>query len=300
MSFLFGKLTQPRIWERILRERLSEPLHLNVISLAVLAFGSLRAKIYFDLLVRQHHAFGLLNAADKAKDLGLGSVSVIEFGVANGTGLMNICMLAEKITAATGVRFDVFGFDTGTGMPPPRDYRDHPEHYMTGDFPMQNIKALEARLPSFAKLVFGDVAETVPQFLSAVEDSSPIGFVSIDVDYYWSTVQALRVFDGRSAQYLPTVTMYLDDITFEEHNNWCGELGAINDFNAAHAVRKIEPFNHLHGRRLFKNANWIDNIFTLHVLDHSWRTPGKLRVSPRVLENPYITGRSDATVGTGG
>jgi hypothetical protein len=287
MSF-FRKLREARIWERIVRERLSEPLHLNLISLPVLAFGSVRSKIYFDLLMRQHHAFGLLNAADKAKALGFNSVSVLEFGVANGAGLVNICLLAEKITAATGVRFNVFGFDTGTGMPPPRDYRDHPEHYMTGDFPMQDPQQLQSLLPAFAKLVFGDVSTTVPQFLSELDGTSPIGFVSIDVDYYWSTVQSLQVFDGGSSQYLPTVTLYLDDITFEEHNSWCGELGAINDFNDAHDLRKIEPFNHLRTRRLFKNANWIDNMYTLHVLDHEWRTPGRKSTASRVLGNPYM------------
>jgi hypothetical protein len=286
MSFI-RKLKEVRIWERIVRERLSEPLHLNLISLPVLAFGSVRSKIYFDLLIRQQHAFGLLNAADKAKALGLQSVSALEFGVANGAGLVNICVLAEKITAATGVQFKVFGFDTGTGMPPPRDYRDHPEHYMTGDFPMQDPKQLQSLLPKFAKLVFGDVSETVPRFLSELDDSSPIGFVSIDVDYYWSTVQSLRVLDGRSGQYLPTVTMYLDDISYEEHNSWCGELGAIREFNEAHDLRKIEPFNHLRTRRLFKNADWIDNMYTLHVLDHAWRSPGGNPAASRVLGNPY-------------
>jgi hypothetical protein len=295
MSFLFRKLRQTRIWERIFRERLSEPLHLNLISLLVLAFGSVRSKVYFDLLVRQHHAFGLLRAADKAKSLGHGSVTVLEFGVANGAGLMNICLLAEKIAAATRIQFKVFGFDTGTGMPAPRDYRDHPEHYMTGDFPMQNPDWLQARLPPFAKLIFGDVSETVPRFLSTLSEESPIGFVSIDVDYYWSTVEALRVFEGRSVQYLPTITLYLDDILLEEHNSWCGELGAINDFNQAQGLRKIEPFNHLRANRLFKNAKWIDNMFTLHVLDHPWRTPGSKSASPRVLENPYfLKNQSDA------
>jgi hypothetical protein len=295
MSFLFRKLRETRIWERIFRERLSEPLHLNLISLPVLAFGSVRSKIYFDLLVRQHHAFGLLRAADKARNLGNHSVTVLEFGVANGAGLMNICLLAEKIAAATGIQFKVFGFDTGTGMPAPRDYRDHPEHYMTGDFPMQNPDWLQARLPPFAKLVFGDVSETVPRFLSALSEESPIGFVSIDVDYYWSTVEALRVFEGRSTQYLPTVTLYLDDILLEEHNSWCGELGAINDFNHARSLRRIEPFNHLRANRLFKNAKWIDNMFTLHVLDHPWRTPGSKSALPRVLENPYfLNNQSDA------
>jgi len=258
-------------------------------TLPVLAFGSVRSKIYFDLLMRQHHAFGLLNAADKAKSIGFSSVSVLEFGVANGAGLMNICILAKKISAATGVKFNVFGFDTGKGMPPPRDYRDHPEHYTTGDFPMQDPEKLQAMLPDFARLVFGDVSETVPKFLSELHDQSPIGFVSIDVDYYWSTVECLNIFKGEANKYLPTVTTFLDDIGFEEHNSWCGELGAIREFNEGQEYRKIQAFNNLRTRRLFKNANWIDNMFTLHVLDHVWRTPSGNFAAPRVLENPYIS-----------
>jgi hypothetical protein len=261
---------------------------LNLLSLPVLVFGSVRSRIYHDLLVRQQYAFGLLKAADKANALGLRCVSVLEFGVANGAGLMNICALAQKIAATTGVTFRVFGFDTGTGMPPPRDYRDHPEHYTTGDFPMQDAKQLQARLPPLAQLILGDVADTIPEFLSSLEVSSPIGFVAVDVDYYWSTVESLRVFDGAASQYLPTVTVYLDDILFEEHNSWCGELGAVSEFNAAHQLRKIERFNHLRGLRLFKNASWIDHMFTLHVLDHPWRTSGRERETARVAENPYM------------
>jgi hypothetical protein len=43
---------------------------------------------------------------------------------------------ASKTTAVTGVKIDVYGFDTGKGLPPPRTYRDHPELYRQGDFPM--------------------------------------------------------------------------------------------------------------------------------------------------------------------
>jgi hypothetical protein len=286
MSFI-RKLSEPRIWERVFRERLSEPLHLNLLSLPVFLFGSLRSKIYFDLVMRQHHAYGLLNAADKARLLGLESVSVLEFGVANGAGLINICRIAQRLTAATGVRFKVFGFDAGSGMPAPRDYRDHPELYSTGDFPMQDPKRLQALLPGYAELIIGDVTQTVPNFLARLDQTSPIGFVSIDVDYYWSAVQTVQIFAGKPACYLPTVTTYLDDIGDEEHNSWCGELAAVREFNAAHELRKIERLNNLRARRLFKNASWINHMYTLHVFDHEWRTPGKSAQAPRVLLNPY-------------
>ncbi len=283
-----SKIGKVRIWERLLRERLSEPLHMNLMSLWVALFGSLRMKIYFDLLIRQHHAFALLNAADKARGLGLRSVSVLEFGVASGTGLLNICEIARKVTRETGVGFRVYGFDTGTGMPAARDHRDHPEHYRAGDFPMEKPDRLRALLPDDARLMIGNVAETVPEFLGELGTDSPIGFVSVDVDYYWSTVEALKILEGPAACYLPTVTIYLDDVWFEEHNSWCGELGAARDFNDAHALRKIERFNNLRSRRLFKKTQWIDHMFTLHVLDHPRRNIGNTNDGPRVLSNPYL------------
>ena len=286
MSFM-RKLKEPRVWERLFRERFSEPLHLNLLSLPVLLFGSVRWKIYFDLVMRQHHAYGLLNAADKARRFGLDSVSVLEFGVANGAGLINICRVAESVTRATGVRFKVFGFDTGAGMPPPRDYRDHPEHYSSGDFPMQDRKRLQALMPPYAELIIGNISQTVPGFLGRLSEVPPIGFVSIDVDYYSSAVESLHIFAGAPAHYLPTVTIYFDDIGLEEHNSWCGELAAIQDFNAAHELRKIERFNTLRSGRLFKNAPWIDHMYTLHVLDHEWRTPRETPGAPKVLANPY-------------
>ena len=66
MGLLVSLLKRRDIIERIVIERLTEPLHLNVFSALVAVFGSTRAKIKFDLLVRQQHAFGLLHAADAA------------------------------------------------------------------------------------------------------------------------------------------------------------------------------------------------------------------------------------------
>ena len=190
MGFVLHRLTERRIWERLLRERFSEPLHLHLVAGAVWLFGSLRAKIYCDLITRQQHAFSLLNAADKAKALGLSSVTAVEFGVANGAGLLNICWIAKRVQDATGITFQILGFDSGGGMPPPRDYRDHPEYYNTGDFPMQDQKQLQKLLFDNAKLLLGDLSTTVTEALTRITQKAPLGFMSIDVDYYHSTTQA--------------------------------------------------------------------------------------------------------------
>ena len=84
---------------------------------------------------------------------------------------------------------------------------------------MLDRQALERRLPSNAKLIIADIARTVPKFFQAL--STPVGFVSIDVDYYWSTVETLRIFDGPADLYLPMVPMYLDDAVRVDRPRCC-------------------------------------------------------------------------------
>jgi hypothetical protein len=282
------KLIKPYIWKRIFYERLSEPIHLNLLSLFVIIFGSFRLKVAFDLVLRSQHAYALLKAADDAKKIGIERVSVIEFGVANGAGLFNIQSIAKRVTKTTGIFFDIYGFDTGEGMPPPTSYKDHPDLYTEGDFPM-DFEKLQNALDPNTKLVIGPINETIPKFLEQDFKSSPIGFISIDVDYYSSSVESLKVLEKKSTAYLPRVTIYLDDLQDDSHNSWCGELAAINEFTQDHEYRKIERHTFLRGYRIFKNARWIDHMFFAHILDHPNRVDPDLRKSKTViLNNPYI------------
>jgi len=275
-------------WSHHLRDRLGEPLHLNLISLFVYLFGSYRMKVYFDLVIRRNAAFGLLHAADHAAALGIDKITALEFGVASGQGLINMGRIGEAVTQVTGVAIDVVGFDTGTGLPPPRDYRDHPEHYQTGDFPPIDRQKLQDLLPANTRLIYGEIADTVSDFISQLDNV--VGYVAIDVDYYWSAADCLALFtDPEPTKYLPTTTVWVDDVVEESNNPWCGELLAINEFNAAHAMRKIAPFRLLRNERIFKRARWIDQIYTLHVLDHPRRSVNTVPARPtRVLNNPLI------------
>ena len=115
-----------------------------------------------------------------------------------------------------------------------------------------------------------------------------MAFVSIDVDYYSSTKKALAIFKAEAAKYLPTVTLYLDDIGFETANPWCGELLAIPEFNEENALRKIAPFAMLRAQRLLKNALWIEQIYTVHVFDHPARQQGRKRPTRSVIANEYL------------
>jgi hypothetical protein len=249
-------------------DRFCEPLHLNLCSALVGLFGSYRSKVAFDLVRRRQYAYSVLRAADMAMSQGVGSITIIEFGVATGAGLLNLCRLADFTSRATGVKVNLIGFDTGRGLPRPHDYRDHPELFQEGDFPM-DFEALGKKLPSNARLVLGPIGETVPEFMKKLSPKSPLGFAVIDVDYYSSATDALQLLtDADPEKYLPLTLLYLDDIADEFQNQWCGELLAIDEFNKLDKWRKVEKDRFLKSRRIFKNALWLDQIYLLHVLDH--------------------------------
>src|SRR5450631_152116 len=151
---IWRKLAEPRIWKRIYTERLGEPLIYNLVSIFVMAFGSTRLKIEYDCVPRSPYAYCILAAADHAKAYGIKRIAIMEFGVAAGGGLLNMCWIAERVTRETGVEIDIVGFDSGEGMPPPRDYRDHPEKYFTGDFPPIDKDKLLAALPSNGRIYY--------------------------------------------------------------------------------------------------------------------------------------------------
>jgi hypothetical protein len=285
---LLRKLREQRsVRYRILRERLTEPLHLNAASAVVALMGSFRAKVACDLVSRPHYAYALLAAADQAREAGLKAFTAVEFGVAAGEGLLNLCAIARRVTDATGVQVNIAGFDSGAGMPPPVDYRDHPEEFRAGDFPMQHDR-LRSRLSAHCELVLGPVQETVPTFLSnSLNASSPLGFAAFDLDYYSSTKQALALLaDVDASKYLFLPILYFDDIVLPTYNEWAGELLAVREFNAEHEMRKIEQYRFLRSRRIFKCARWIDQIFLLHLFDHPRIT--EKRETTRTMPNVYF------------
>jgi hypothetical protein len=287
-SYALRRALSDKKYKKIFVERLTEPLHLNLISAGVALFGSYRAKVAFDLMVRQQYAFPVLFAADEAKKLGLKRIQVLEFGVATGAGLLNLCDCAARTEAETGIAIEVVGFDTGSGMPPAIDYRDMPEYFQEGDYPM-DFEALRRSLPGRCRLLIGDVAETIPAYLASVTAEAPVGFISVDVDYYSSAVNTLKVLDGRPEQYLPLLPVYLDDVGMDGANPWNGELLAAAEFNARQPMRKIAPFNLLRSKRVFKNAQWIDRMFAAHIHDHPARTPATAkRAQQAYIPNEYL------------
>jgi hypothetical protein len=193
-------------------------------------------------------------------------MSAIEFGVAEGSGLLDLCKAADYLSDISGVEIAVFGLDSFSGLPKPTGQEDHPELWHQGQFKVSNIDLLETKLPRFARLVKGEVENTTTK-LRSLCFGYPIGFVSIDLDYYSSTRHALNVFTFDENYYIPAVPTYLDDVyNVLTYNPYSGEEKAVIEFNENQNFRKI----------VNKPNFAIPNFHVCHVLDHPIRT-GQIR-----------------------
>ncbi len=254
--------------------------------------GDFRQKESFGLVDRPNYAYGLLRAADTAKFFGLEAVTVCEFGVARGNGLINMVDVAAEVTRVTGVRFRIVGFDTGAGLLPPGGPKDHPELWSSGDFAMEDPAALKRRLDGKAELILGDIADTIAPFVKTLEPRCPLGFVSIDVDVYSATVSALRGLGGQKECYLPAVSFYFDDTLFYFANERCGELAAIAEYNAATPDRPIFQDRSLPGWRpdSLSFSPWHRAMYVAHILDHPFRVAPRDRGSLSLEEHLTLIG----------
>ena len=253
--------------------------------------GDFRQKEAYGLIERPNYAYGLLRAADTARFFGLEAVTVCEFGVATGRGLLNMADVAAQITQVTGVRFRVVGFDTGAGLLPPTGVKDHPELWSQGDFAMENPAALRRRLDGKAELILGDIADTIGPFVESLSPQAPLGFVAIDVDVYTATVSALKGLLGPHDCYLPAISFYFDDTLFFFANEECGELAAIAEHNAAHPTRSIHSDRSLPGWRPDSYAPWYRAMYVAHVLDHPMRNQVRDRKTLSLDEHLAFVGR---------
>jgi hypothetical protein len=220
----------------------------------------------------RHYLLGLAYGVKEAIICGYDRLAAVEFGVFYGAGLLELCRSAAVFRDEFGLDIKVYGFDGGTGAGLPAltgDYRDQPELFIAGEFKMPDQEALRAKLPDFCELVIGDVGESARGFESRLNDRV-LAFAAYDLDLYSSTVRALPFLTFGPERYLPAVPMYFDDnaktIT---QCPWAGEELAIHEFNAAHALRKIERKDQVRW--------WLPNLFVLHVLDHPVRQGRVLR-----------------------
>ena len=231
---------------------------------------------------RPQYLWPLLHSAHAARALGLPRIAALEFGVAGGNGLLALERAAAAATELSGTEIDIYGFDTGTGMPAPTDPRDAPWLIEPSLFAMDEA-ALRQRLTR-AELVLGNVRDTVAAWTRS--DHAPIGFVAFDLDYYSSTVDALRLLDADPERMLPRVLCYFDDMFGHGWTDFMGVRAAVDEFNADHEQRKIAK---IHGLRYELPADeyeqaWHEKLYLFHLFDHPRYGDSEGKVDERWFE----------------
>ena len=223
-----------------------------------------------NLYHRSHYAYCMTLAAETALRMSLAKVSAVEFGVYRGSGLKNMCEIADFIHQTLGVEFRIYGFDTGAGLPAVADWRDHPEIWTGGTYAMPDFKEVAAQLPGNCELIIGNCRDTLAPFLRAHGSAeAPIGFVSLDVDQYHSTVSALKIFDAEATHLAPVIPVWVDDAYIGVlQTTYAGEGLAIREFNERHGLRKIE-------QKIVRTDDfprlWHHCIHFAHIFDHPMR-----------------------------
>lgn len=185
---------------------------------------------------KKGYAVAIMHAADVAQRKGYKEISVLEFGVAGGTGLVLAQKYAEQTARLTGIRIQVYGFDSGAGLPALKN-GDSLTGWIEGDYPM-DIDLLLPQLKS-ARLVLGEIEETTKTFFKDYSPA-PIGAVFVDTDIYSSAVSILNFMRQGDAHFLPIVQMWFDDV-FEGEDEFHGENLAIKEFNNSSEYIKIAP-----------------------------------------------------------
>jgi hypothetical protein len=229
--------------------------------------GSYEQRCRIGAVERPHYGYCLYSSATLAVRLGMKEISALEFGVAGGNGLVNLEYHASEIEKLLPIKIKIFGFDTGSGLPTPIDYRDIPHRFREKSFKM-DLQALTARLKR-ANLVLGDVKDTVISFTTE-QNPPPIGSIFFDLDFYSSTMDAFKLFDSDEKYFLPRIFCYFDDILgteIELYNDFVGERLAIREFNETHLNKKISPAYHLLKRRV--QEKWHHRVFIYHHFYHS-------------------------------
>lgn len=213
---------------------------------------------------RPQYLSGVLAAAELAKSDGIPAISVAEFGVAGGSGLVRLQEYAELVERQIGVSIRVIGFDTGEGLPAScDDYRDHPDQWQASDYKM-DVPKLRARLTDRTDLHLGNIKATLPAFVA--KPHAPIGFIACDVDLYSSAHDVLELLVLPGRRVLRRVFMYFDDIDFVFNHRFAGEWLAIDEFNREHDLMKIDVWHGIKKGRVFRDDPWLDKMFIAHDL----------------------------------
>jgi hypothetical protein len=226
-----------------------------------------RERLFIGAIDRPEYGYCIFQAAKLARSLGYPRISVIEFGCGGGHGLLNAETHIGEVIKIFGVDIELYGFDLGSGLPHPQDYRDMPHYFKGGAFEMDR-PVLERKLKR-AKLVIGNVKDTVATFFDTY-NPAPVCCALWDLDFYSSTRDALTLFEADASHFLPRVFMYFDDTIGDEVwlcNEFTGERLAIDEFNRKHKSRKIARDNSV--ELLYAHHRWWPKqVYVYHDFEH--------------------------------
>ena len=221
------------------------------------------------IIIRPHYAYCMLNAAIMAIRLGHKKLSVIEFGVAGGNGLLAAEYLASKIEQHLdgAIEFEIYGFDTGEGLPDTEGVEDLPYWFEAKQYKM-DVELLKSKLTR-ARLILGNVKDTTDDFIKN-NNPAPIGALFYDMDYHSSTRDCFKLFDETDIDrfFLPRLYLYMDDVIGQEiemYGEFNGQLLAIKEFNQRSERIKI----HLNQNLLVRaNIDFKHKIYYTHLFNH--------------------------------
>lgn len=255
MSYLLQAALSPSPLRQVLIQRLVRKAKI----------GPYVERLTYEAVRRPWYGHCLYYAAELAHRLGHRSISVIEFGIAGGAGLVCLEEHIAEIERVLPITFELYGFDSGSGLPEMSDYRDLPYLWNSGDYPT-NAALLEKHLRR-AKLIWGDVRETVGNFYDRYSPA-PLGAVMFDLDLYSSTTAAMTLLEHTPASVLPRVHCYFDDIIgwgADCFNDRTGERLAIVEFNQKHSNKYLDL---AHAFRERPGRSWHQQIYICHYFEH--------------------------------
>lgn len=183
-------------------------------------------------LPRPYYFLGIKRAYDDADRLGLTRFSILEFGVAEGNGIL---MLQSSIKnyatkpSNQNKQVKILGFDTFEGLPDIDSSKDGQSTWKTGDFPSDLNLLRQFIDPELVELHKGLFANTIPQAIQTLIDYPPL-FIIVDCDLYTSTVD---IFNGLFPKYVPELSYwFFDDTNLNYYAEDVGETLAIEEFNS--------------------------------------------------------------------
>lgn len=278
-------------WRLLTRLGMEPPFRIFVRALLKRLKVPVKTRALWELSRRPAYLLGVLTAAEQAIKQKTPEISVVEFGVAGGDGLVVLQNEAEAVERETGIRIRVYGFDAGAqGLPAfIGDYRDHPDAWRYGDYPMDEA-ALHSRLSPRTTLILGNVRDTIRRFFKD-QQPPPVGFVSFDLDLYSSTRDALQIFTLPEKRMLWNVPLYFDDIEFLFNHRFAGELLAIDEFNTQNNRVKIDRWRGVKINRPFPERPFLDKLYVAHDLEAISKTTLKREVVTLPLKERAGVGR---------